>query len=46
MDRDIAITLIGACLVALLQIAAMVVAIRSDERDERELATIVVPSPR
>ena len=41
--REIAITLAGACLVALLQIAALAVAF-SDERNEPDLASVVAPS--
>ena len=42
--REIAITFAAACLAALLQIAAMVLAFTSDERDEPELANVVAPS--
>jgi hypothetical protein len=44
-DRELAITVAVACLAALLQVAAMVVAITSDERNERELTDAVAPSP-
>jgi hypothetical protein len=42
--RETAFTFAAACLAALLQIAAMVVAFTSDERDEPELADVVAPS--
>jgi hypothetical protein len=44
--RETAIMFAAACLAALLQITAMVVAMAftSDERDESELADVVAPS--
>jgi hypothetical protein len=42
--REFANTFAAACLVALLQIAAMVLAFMTDKRNEPELASVVAPS--